>query len=185
MNYSYQKEFQEALQITEKLGFFIPTWKFKERLLYSNNSIKKVSDTLNYFLINHEMCYEDLASQCIFIHNGTFELVAREIDCNSIVTIGWFYDETIHESMYEFTEEEFKNFTIKKPGISKGFDAHVWITLDSGEIIDFTLLTTIGKINGSYPPGSTIMCRPEDCPIKYHPMVVGRDAILQTFAYRL
>jgi hypothetical protein len=135
------------------------------------------------------MCYEDLAGQCIFIHNGIFELVANEINCNSVVTIGWFYDETINKSMYKFTEEEFKNFAIKKTDIlkGKGFDAHVWITLDSGEIIDFTLLTTIGKINGHYPPGSTLMCRPEDenCPIKYHPMVVGKDAILQTFAYLL
>jgi hypothetical protein len=185
MSYSYQKEFHEALARTDKLGFITPKWSFKDRILHSNDSIRKVSNILNKFLGSQEMSYEDLAGQCIFVHTGISELITTEIDYNSLITIGWFHDEKINESFYKFTEEEFKYFVGNKPGIFQGFDVHVWITLDSGEIIDFTLLTTIGEINGNFAPGTILMCRPEEseCFIKYHPMVVGRDAALKAFAY--
>ena len=185
MSYSYQKEFQEALIRTDKLCFIIPKWTFKDRLLQSNDSIRKISNTLNDFLKGQKMSYEDLAGQCMFVHTETSELIANKIDCNSLITIGWLYDEIINESLYEFTEEEFKYFISEKPQMLRGFDVHVWITLDSGEMIDFTLLTTIGKINGRFAPGTTLMCRPEEpeCFIKYHPMVVGREAVLKAFAY--
>ena len=184
MVYSYQKEFQEALTRTDKLGFIIPKWNFEDRLLHSNNSREKISNILNNFLKSQEMSYEDLACECIFVHTKISELIANEIDCKSLITIGWFYDERINKSCYEFTEEEFKYFTSDRSQKLPGFDVHVWITLDSGEIIDFTLLTTIGKIDGNFAPGTTLMCRPEEpeCFIKYHPMVVGEEAVMKTFA---
>lgn len=187
MTYSYQKEFQEALKRTGELGFTIPQWQFTDRILKSNDSIKKVSNTFNNFLRSQQMSYEDLSGQCIFVHTETSKLIATEIDCDSLITIGWFYDETINESCYEFTTKEFEYFVKNKPQILQGFDVHVWITLDSGEIIDFTLLTTIGKINGKFPAGATLMCKPEEpeCFIKYHPMLVGREVIFHTFAYLL
>ncbi|WP_309736198.1 hypothetical protein [Chamaesiphon sp. OTE_75_metabat_556] len=117
MNYSYQKEFQETLKRTERLGFATPTWEFKNLSLYSNNNktVKIICATFNRFLKSHGMSYEDLVGNCIFVHNGISELIASKISCNSVVTIGWFYDETIDKSSYEFTEEEFQILNIKDP----------------------------------------------------------------------
>ncbi|MBH8553944.1 hypothetical protein I8751_16505 [Nostocaceae cyanobacterium CENA357] len=183
MDYSYQKEFQEALERTKRLGFTIPKWKFNDRLLRSKDSIEKISNTLMNFLRYHDMSFEDLSAQCIAVHTKISEIITQVISCNALVTIGWFYDENINDSLYKFTEEEFKSWMSNELQAFQGSDVHVWITLDSGEVIDFTLLTTIGKINGMFKPGSVLMARPEksECFIKYHPMVVGKEAVFRAF----
>lgn len=179
MNYSYQDEFQEALKRTEKLGFPIPTWNFNDRILYSQDSIRKISDILINFLHIRDMSFKDLSGQCIAVHTILSEKITQAIDCNAIVTVGWFYDEDTNSSLFKFTEEDFKSWMSNE---SIGFEVHVWTTLDSGEVIDFTLLTTIGEINGQFSPGSVLMAKPEEpgC-FKYHPMVVGSAAVIRTF----
>lgn len=183
MNYSYQKEFQEALERTERLGFTIPEWKFENRVVRSKASIEKLSSTLRNFLQYHNMSFESLSAQCIAVHTKISEIIAQVVSCNTLVTVGWFYDERINDSLYKFTEEEFKSWMSNKLQAFQGSNVHVWITLDSGEVIDLTLLTTIGKINGMFEPGSVLMAKPEEseCWIKYHPMVVGREAVFRAF----
>lgn len=134
------------------------------------------------FLEDSDISFEDLSAQCILVHTLISEKIPQEISCNALVTVGWFYDEKINNSLYKFTEEEFKSWMSNELQGFQGSDVHVWITLDSGEVIDFTLLTTIGKINGKYAPGTILIGKPEEpkCFIKYHPMVVGSEAVFRT-----
>lgn len=183
MNYSYQEEFQEALERTKKLGFTVPAWRFENRILWSKNSIEKISCLLIEFLQYYGKNFEYLSDQCIAVHSIIITQITQVLNCNALVTIGWFYDQNINDSLYEFTEEDFKSWMKNDLQAFKGSDVHVWITLDSGEVLDLTLLTTIGKINKMFEPGSILMARPEEpeCFIKYHPMVIGKEAIYKAF----
>ena len=183
MIYSYREEFREALERTKRLGFSNPKWKFENRLLRSEDSIKQISDALRNFLQDYNMTFEDMSAQCIAVHAEMSEIITQIISCKALVTIGWFYDQNINDSLYKFTEEEFKAWMSNEFQAFQGSDVHVWITLDSGEVIDFTLLTTISRNNDMVKPGLVLMGRPEEpeCFIKYHPMVVGREALFRAF----
>ena len=120
---------------------------------------------------------ESLAYKCIDAAYKTLPDIEKLVP--GYITIG-FVDQYINNRcIFEygrFTDENIKSWLVQPPG--RTFSSHVWLTLPSLEIIDFTLLSTLAVIKKAPDKlGEMILAHPVDLihGLAYHPMIVSED----------
>lgn len=109
--------------------------------------------------------------------------ISELFECKSYLTIGHY--KHCGKNLYKFSKRDLRKW-IQEPvtGIVNSLDAHTWITLESGEVIDATLPTTLGYLFGKTELyGHGFLGYPQDIAIEsnliFHPMFLGTQEILQ------
>ncbi|SIO96107.1 hypothetical protein [Vibrio spartinae] len=186
----YKELFKNALIKTQKLGLSVP-----ESILPFKSSL---SDSLRdkiYLLavgVAQRHGFEDsstLAGKCIPVHLAIHMVLKKILGVNSIVTIGerrW-YNDVYCEMSYEYIEKE-----INSPQSDKTLDAHIWLTLPDGTILDLTSEAhqDIQSGRGNYQTHECIIFTKPDEELslddgKFIPFLVGHDFLFRTDCFDL
>lgn len=151
---SYFRELDEAIEFSNKMQLELPekiNFNFNKRYFTDegNNKLIKVYNEIFQSKLKtiHDM-YEfalGMIANCSPFHYFLKEYVENKLGCKSYFTIGYIlFDnedgKTFHKITQDNVEKCLNNSEFPK-------DHHVWLTLDSGEILDMTFPLTYSSIN--------------------------------------
>ncbi len=171
----YLDEFLIAHTRTSDFGICAPKIDLKDTRYI--NAIKEVELTQAVYLEFGVLDKSDLYARCIEFCLRLKPVAEKVFNCKAYYTIGYVVLNG-HE-VFKSSESELKAL------IDNGFDGetvniHVWLTLDSGEILDFTFSTTYAVLHG-FPSmeGLTLAKHPGDLVdgMRYVPMLVGESVV--------
>lgn len=199
--YDYVEEFNKAIDYTKQHVFVDFSGFSNNRYFTSNQSLARLSEALEKKLeeIPKEKYPPGMRSfgiaQSIIANCGPFHFYIKETieqlyNCKTYLTLGYISlgkEKYYHKITNLELEESFK--TKKFP------DHHIWLTLDSGELIDLTFGLTFRSINTPNEfeedlkngvPLYPIAKHPDFLTgdMQYHPIAVG-DNILKKGGYNL
>ncbi|WHI48411.1 hypothetical protein [Microbulbifer sp. VAAF005] len=125
-----------------------------------------------------------LAGNCTTIHWNTVDELSRALNCKAYFTVGYVVDAG-HE-YFKFTYEDVQEW-LRSGQSSKKVMLHAWLTLDSMEIVDFTLGPTIADVrpDQKHLEKAIIALSPEEQDEGFHyiPMIVKDDFLMRIQAY--
>ncbi|NSM23268.1 hypothetical protein HT094_02295 [Shewanella sp. ZOR0012] len=175
----YQETFLNAIDKTLELGLNLDSYpkEFSEPCPEHVRAsiLKLTADVLNG---NGFRCSSELANKCVPVHLIIQYWLKQELNISSHITIGeryWSDDEIYCKMSYDYIKSE-----MIAPNHSKPINAHVWLTLPDGSILDCTAeaFLDVTEDRGDYPVNQCLMfVRPSETPPSgYHrPYLVGTD----------
>jgi hypothetical protein len=174
----YKGEFLEAFARAKRLGYDqgnVSSASFSNKLL-----VGKTRDSLGTLFqrVLGSMTPEIVAGNCLNISLLLKNLIEDELNLKSYFTLGSF--QLCGKSSFEFTEDELKHWIRHGIPDFANIDIHAWLTLESLEIIDATIATTIGvTCNDPEAVGGVILDLPSDLSegLSFHPVVVGAEIL--------
>ena len=174
----YKKEFIEAFARAKRLGNDqgdISYASFSSKLL-AGSTLESLLTLLQKVL--GSMTPETVAGNCLNVSLLLKNLIEDELNLKTYFTLGSF--RMSGKSSFEFTENELKQWIQYGIPDFANIDIHAWLTLESLEIIDATIATTIG-IACDVPDavGGLIYGLPSDISVdlSFHPVVVGAEIL--------
>lgn len=210
--YSYKKEFNKAFESTVRLGFPVVKNICDNQIIFTDANIKCLKDLFNKVIelaiednqiekqlinlqTNNQEIYNRLARtkldenyyylvlfrNCLNINVTTLNLINECSNINAYLTLGYYRDELLEKNFHEFSASDFQKILH-----DKNLDIHAWITLDTLEIIDFTLLTSIGFLKGEADLIGTIYHHYPDVSAQtnrftHYPVIIATDEVLKAF----
>ncbi|XPV67767.1 MAG: hypothetical protein ACNI25_10615 [Halarcobacter sp.] len=151
---SYFKELNEAIDFTDSMGLKLPkkiNFDYDKRYFTEEGNyklIKVYNDIFQSKLINVSDMYEfalGMIANCSPLHYFLKKYLDKELGCKSYFTIGYIlFDDEKGNSYHKITQEIVKD-CLNNSKFPK--DHHVWLTLDSGEILDLTFPLTYSSIH--------------------------------------
>jgi hypothetical protein len=176
---TYQERFFMAVEKTLKLGLIL-----KDYPLGFCEACSEDMRTSILLLSAEALCAKGfkssslLANKCVLVHLTVQYFLKEVLNIDSYITIGdryWTEDDIYCEMSYQYIKSE-----LKAPNIDKTLDAHIWLTLPDGSILDCSAeaYLDVRDKRGEYPVDNCLMfVRPSETPISgYHrPYLVGAD----------
>ncbi|RPE30886.1 hypothetical protein EC846_1588 [Acinetobacter sp. BIGb0102] len=140
----YELEFSNAVKNTLKngLGTYKSFKKTNQRLV-TDESLLEFHDYIKHLNLTPDL----LVAQCLGVHYALKPYVDEFYGVNSILTIGHIERKVGGKAFYEPMEERITYFSQPRD-ITKPTNIHVWLTLPTLEILDFTLPTTLSYVCG-------------------------------------
>lgn len=179
----YKSEFLNAVERSKKFGLLVPEISATGSRLLND----KVQSDLP--LIIHDALgvleEEEIVLQCLLLNLRLKKVFSSYFKSPVYYTIG--YIEIDDSAMFKQSEETLREMLTKGvegPSIS----LHAWLTLPSMEILDFSISTSYGRVNGiKEMMGKALAMHPSELTggMKYRPMLVGEDFLLKTGAMKL
>jgi hypothetical protein len=195
--YNYEKEFFEAVQQTKLLGFNINIAKFNTQRYFSEVNISTLSKKINDQLDNipndkYPLGYKNfgivnsIVANCGPFHYFTKKAIEKFCTCNVYLTLGYISFDN-KDFFHKITRDDLNN-ALKTQNFPS--QHHVWLTLESGEILDLTFGLTYRYINDQESikedlktgvPLYPIMNHPTKLmhDMQYHPIAVGKEVLLK------
>lgn len=183
----YTEKFQKALFKTEELGFSVDPIEFKKALSVEEiNKILRVCESALHHggYVNSKK----LAAKCVPVNMLLNEAVRYLLGIETYITIGdryWSKGDIYCEMSYKAITNE-----LEAPDVTKPIDAHVWLTLTDGTIIDFTGEAHLDVLQGRgcFPVEKCFQVIRPDHVVEagYHrPFLIGTDFLFKTGSIRL
>lgn len=169
---TYKDEYKEAIKRTKKLKLKLPNIEISDNIYLNEPFLNKFDKIIK----KYDFHSSDIYLKCYDFNYEIKKILDTQLDFNFMYTIG--YIEVNNEPYFQSTENELlKMIQDKKPNYNDGgLKIHVWLTLPSMEIIDFTLPTTLNNKFPKIPKGGVIMRHAdENNYIKHKPLLVGDD----------
>ena len=176
---NYKTAFKRAIEITKRLNLKLETPK--------NDSTESFIQLHTYedlrdLLYNEfpEFKSGGLALQCATVSFFMKPFVDQYLNCESVITSGYY---TAGGKDTFFIDEEKARFLIENKHHNKIIGFHVWLTLPSMEIIDFTLGNSYAKFDKNVPLNEYILNHPNNMNVdslQFHPVILGEDFLRQT-----
>lgn len=192
MSYDYFSEFLDAADRTGRLGLQPLTPELAVGTHLTPESLKSIHAMFRE-VAGEDATLEQIAENNFQLHLDMITPLEQLLGCRAYYTIGSV--ETPKGTLYPMTEEEVRGWLAGgAPG--PAVNAHTWITLDSLEVLDLTLLASVAATSGdlslvnSHVAGNPeeLAAMPNDDPqgtsrlpagLRYHPFVVGEDLFRQ------
>ncbi len=174
----YKGEFLEAFARAKRLGYD------QGDISYASCSNKLlVGRTLDSLVALFQKALgsmepEMVAGNCLSISLLLKNLIEDELNLKSYFTLGSFH--MSGKSSFEFSEDELKQWIQHGIPDFSNIDIHAWLTLESLEVIDATIATTIGiACNVPEAVGRVIHDLPSDLngDLSFHPVIVGAEIL--------
>lgn len=177
----YQTNFANAIRFTESCGFSVerPDWKPHERLEAEGNFLEPALQAAGVRDLSKA------AFQCLKWSHYLAPHIELQLGRKVWLTVGQIWKED--QALFSPTWNDLRSWSkqgitveeMHKPG-SAGLNLHAWLTVDSGEVIEPTMMTSIATL---YPDTySHFLCaigwgQPADIlsKHKYFPMAVGAE----------
>ncbi|WP_098728668.1 hypothetical protein [Acinetobacter baumannii] len=140
----YELEFSNAVKNTSKngLGSYCSFKSTKERLV-TDESLQEFHDYIKHLNLTPEL----LMAQCLGIHYLLKPYIDEFYGVESTITIGHIERKVGGKAFYEPMEKRI-SYLSQPVDITKPTNIHVWLTLPTLEILDFTLPTTLSHVLG-------------------------------------
>lgn len=168
----YEDEYRQAIKRTERLKLKLPDIHFNNAPILNNQFHKEFYEIFNKYTFN----IDEIILQCFEFNHKIKEILDKEFKHNFMYTIGYIelngtpYFQESEESLLDMINEGRPNYR------EDGMKIHVWLTLPSMEIIDFTLPSTLSTKFPEIKKGSVSMKHADQFGIlKYKPLLVGND----------
>lgn len=178
-NYSYLAEWRAAIERTRRLGLEVPECRLQPEKRYLT---PRFIQEFPYIIKKEVGIIEDseIIAQCMNFHLMIIPVIQDYLKCSAIFTIGWIDIDHKHY-LYKFDESFIEN-SISNNMTKEYINIHAWITLESMEIIDATLPTTIAKIQNTQKGYGEVIMQHCESPNKlfYMPMLVGDDYLVKS-----
>jgi hypothetical protein len=183
--YSYAREFGEAVIFTRQIGCITPIFDFRDKLYCNPDAMTKIGNFLDKMMAKKNILIEDFCANCLNANIFLVKELSNLLRCKAIVTLGYITIKGPREDLYRFSCEDLQRW-IEPEFLTNSANAHAWITLESGEVIDLTLLTSIAIVKNCDGKGAFFGGRPEEpgISVEFHPIAVGRDVIEKAFGIR-
>lgn len=175
---SYYLEFISAIERTKD-------WGFDSGEIFLDKSTSFLNKNSHLELLKlFEWNYKDLTDEtridCTNVSVNMLELVSDHFCTDAYLTTGNISVE--NKPFFECTVDYLREIASKNRFNPK-LKVHMWITLSSGEIIDFTFLRSMAKVHKNCELyKSVVMITPflGDLRLVYTPMIVGSDFYRKT-----
>lgn len=170
---NYRERFQHALERTSRLGLTAPAISFETGLQLSRpESLYCLKRLLQNAL--GDVAPERIAGQCAPLSDALCQPIESILGRRAYFTLGWYRDGP--REVFRMSERDIQTWLLGNTSGRANF--HAWITLSTMEIIDYTLLTTIGVVTGNNALlGEMVVGHPDTLKFEYHPMLVGNDVL--------
>ena len=135
--------------------------------------------------VTNKYTTEHVSGQCLSVHLELLDHVRNYFKSPAYYTIGYFSINGI--PAYNFNEEDLRIWYLNGIPNYPRLDIHAWITLPTGEILDFTLPTTLGVAqNEPKLIGGVISKHYSELTnsLSYSPMILGEDSLIAIGAGR-
>jgi len=176
----YYENLKKANEFTKSIGLPGREIASPSTLTYLNSAefFNKIGD---YIKINSP---EDLVAKCNLVSEVIREVIEKEIGCKAYLTIG---DVTFNSKPFFNMDEQHVKTVIqsgKASLIPQKYNHHAWITLESMEIIDFTLNTSMALLSDNLSDemreqmiGGVLSGHADKLTndVVYHPILIGED----------
>lgn len=166
----YSDEFKLAVDNTNNI--FNSNYQFahKDINYMTQENFSKLSFGLSKYL-NH-LDYASITANCSPFHYFVLPIIKNILGCNAYLTTGYIIGN--NKTMFEISLNDVNICLDNKKMTSQH---HTWITLDNYEVIDLTILTSIGIINGiNEYIGQVVHNHPDKMlDLSYHPIIIGDD----------
>ena len=174
----YEKEFAEAVKNTNKqgLGSYKPYKKTNDRLI-TNESVAQFQNTVKHLNLTPNM----LVAQCLGIHFLLKPYVDEFFGVDSTITVGHIDRKVGGKTFFEPFEQRLEY--LRSPiDLKSPINIHVWLTLPTLEILDFTLPSTLAKAyNLKHLEGAIIgQHGDDDNDLFYKPEFVGQEFLYKS-----
>lgn len=177
---SYNDQLAQAIEFTKSLGAHVPDFKLESgSLLTQENAAAQLAALKKYGITD----FKYSAGQCLKWSMALKKIISDAIHCEVLVTVG----QLIHfgKPLFNPTQQQFKRwynqgFAPDEFIANRGLNLHAWWTLPSGEILDFSLFSTLAMLeNSPKHNGNVIGGWPDEIAPNptYIPIVVGENAI--------
>ena len=171
----YLKELVLATNRTREYGLEAPNFQpYLTKRWLDENIIQEIAKLLQSKFPGTTV--EDLSTKCLSLNKRMAPAVSELLGCRVLYTLGWI-DEVVEGGYYSGFDDKFIADTLLYGHHGSKLNAHAWLTLPSMEIIDLTILTTIGHLkNQPALCGHLIMRHVDELTgISYKPVLVGDD----------
>lgn len=180
---SYQDDFVSAVHFTKSCGFSVeePQWKPYEMLEVEGSFLEPALRAAGV------QDFTKAAFQCLKWCHYLAPHLEQKLERKVWVTVGQLWRDD--RAVFSPTWKELRYWSTRGISIeemqkrtSGGLNLHAWLTVDSGEIIEPTLMTSIATLHpDKYPHflGSVGWGQPSDIlsDHKYFPMAVGSEFV--------
>lgn len=176
MNYYY--EFIRAIERTED-------WGFDPGQIYLDKSVSFLDknshlELLELFEWNYKGLSDEMRMDCTNVSLNMLDLVQDHFCTDAFLTTGNLSSD--NKSYFECSLDYLETVARSNKFNSK-LKVHMWITLASGEIIDFTFLRSMAKFSSRYEPIKSQIVTSlllEELQLIYSPMIIGSDFYKKT-----
>ena len=181
--YRYRDLFEQAVERTVELGLPAVDVEYVDARHFSP---ERVSEFGSFVAREFAPALAGgLSATCMMVHSGLVGAVEEFFRCGAYLTVGPVT--TPKGELYPLTSEQVRRWMTEKVD-ARDVELHAWITLDSMEILDMTLLPTIADVSGRPEIAKTIATHPDLLPraqpqgpdpatlpngLRYSPFVVG------------
>lgn len=173
----YKQEFSAACERTRRLGYPTETISFNDKRFLVGDGLSQITATLQKLLGSTPP--ERVGNNCVKINEILHDYIEENKLFRAYFTIGYFH--VGGEYKFKFSETDLQQWLLNgHTGTAAGLNLHAWLTLESLELLDATLPTSVGlSTKDSRLLGGVITCRPSKLngDLTFHPMVVGADII--------
>ncbi|PTV49422.1 hypothetical protein [Acinetobacter pittii] len=140
----YELEFSNAIKNTSKngLGSYQAFEKSNERLI-TEKSMQEFQEHIKHLNLTPDL----LMAQCLGIHYVLKPYVDKYYNVESVITIGHIERKAGGKVFYEPMEKRV-TYLSQPLDVTKPTNIHVWLTLPTLEILDFTFPTTMAHVLG-------------------------------------
>lgn len=194
---NYEKEFFDAVEYTKILGFDINVIRFNTQRYFCEKTLfdlsEKIDNLLNKIPSNkYPLGYRNvgivnsIVANCGPFHYFAKDAIEKYCGCNSYLTLGYIsFDKK--EFFHKITRDD-----LSKALQTKNFpnQHHIWLTLESGEIIDLTFGLTYRYINDQASIDEDLKLGVPIYPVanhpselingmQYHPIAIGKEPLIE------
>lgn len=150
---SYFNELNEAIEFSKEIGLKIPqkiVFDTNKRYFTKDGNIKLINLYTKIFQSKLKtksdmaMFALGMIANCSPFHYFMKKYIDKEFGCSSYLTVGYIMFNTDGKTFHKITQSDIEN-SLNNSQFPK--DHHVWLTLDSGEILDMTFPITYQSIN--------------------------------------
>ena len=175
---SYEAEWYEAIRRTAKFGLSAPAWKARCKQYLTDERISELFPLLKKVL--GSVSVDRLAGQCLQVNWSLLMEVERWLGCRAHFTIGWVG--LGKEREWCKFDDSFVHSTLKFGHPGGPAKIHAWLTLDSLEILDVTLMTSLAVGFGIEKGKGDVLAGDADSTgvVALKPMLVGPEFALRT-----
>lgn len=195
MAYNFEKEFVNAVENTQNLGYQLDFLGFNHSRYFNNqdqvidlfnkinNTLQKVAEIKYPPLMKDRGIALSIIANCGPFHHFIKPIVEDHFNCKAYITLGYISldnDKYFHRIDLDVLKKALQEKQFPK-------QHHIWLTLESGEIFDLTFGITYRSVNDpdfdkeldDGVPLSPVMKHPSELVegMQYHPIAVEEEII--------
>ncbi|MFT7109910.1 MAG: hypothetical protein ACI843_001577 [Psychrobacter glaciei] len=170
-------ELLSAIQNTRDYGFAVDDVVPIEGRLLNNARLFELHTRL--IEVFGKLDIEILNGRCVTVSFEAMPLVREVFKVEPILTIGWLTSED--KVKFYKSPEEIRNLILNGSN-GELFGMHVWITLPTMEVLDFTFATSCGVVQSDESLIGQIIAGHMDelIGMSFHPSLVGDDVLMNS-----